>query len=196
MESDLYNLDDLTTMSTLAAETNNNTNNTTTKKNESSQQEANAYYNDNPAKLKQEIEKKQKLVSNTLQNRFEKMQAEEIKLKQIKKTLSLLDSDTSKEIHVLRGKIEYTQSQLVSAETNFKIKQKELVELNESVNELREKKQLLTEHLSVIIYESEKKKQEKLKELMLALDLGDVTNEEAEKAWKGFDVEDNNDDDI
>ena len=68
--------------------------------------------------------------------------------------------------------------------------------LNESVNELREKKQLLTEHLSVIIYESEKKKQEKLKELMLALDLGDVTNEEAEKAWKGFDVEDNNDDDI
>jgi hypothetical protein len=196
MESDLYDLDDLTTMSTLAAETNNNTNNTTTKKNESSQQEANAYYNDNPAKLKQEIEKKQKLVSNTLQNRFEKMQAEEIKLKQIKKTLSLLDSDTSKEIHVLRGKIEYTQSQLVSAETNFKIKQKELVELNESVNELREKKQLLTEHLSVIIYESEKKKQEKLKELMLALDLGDVTNEEAEKAWKGFDVEDNNDDDI
>ena len=196
MESDLYNLDDLTTMSTLAAETNNNTNNTNTKKNESSQQEANAYYNDNPAKLKQEIEKKQKLVSNTLQNRFEKMQAEEIKLKQIKKTLSLLDSDTSKEIHVLRGKIEYTQSQLVSAETNFKIKQKELVELNESVNELREKKQLLTEHLSVIIYESEKKKQEKLKELMLALDLGDVTNEEAEKAWKGFDVEDNNDDDI
>ena len=162
----------------------------------SSQQEANAYYNDNPAKLKQEIEKKQKLVSNTLQSRFEKMQAEEIKLKQIKKTLSLLDSDTSKEIHVLRGKIEYTQSQLVSAETNFKIKQKELVELNESVNELREKKQLLTEHLSVIIYESEKKKQEKLKELMLALDLGDVTNEEAEKAWKGFDVEDNNDDDI
>ena len=196
MESDLYNLDDLTAMSTLAAETNNNTNNTNTKKNESSQQEANAYYNDNPAKLKQEIEKKQKLVSNTLQNRFEKMQAEEIKLKQIKKTLSLLDSDTSKEIHVLRGKIEYTQSQLVSAETNFKIKQKELVELNESVNELREKKQLLTEHLSVIIYESEKKKQEKLKELMLALDLGDVTNEEAEKAWKGFDVEDNNDDDI
>ena len=196
MESDLYDLDDLTTMSTLAAETNNNTNNTNTKKNESSQQEANAYYNDNPAKLKQEIEKKQKLVSNTLQNRFEKMQAEEIKLKQIKKTLSLLDSDTSKEIHVLRGKIEYTQSQLVSAETNFKIKQKELVELNESVNELREKKQLLTEHLSVIIYESEKKKQEKLKELMLALDLGDVTNEEAEKAWKGFDVEDNNDDDI
>ena len=91
MESDLYDLDDLTTMSTLAAETNNNTNNTTTKKNESSQQEANAYYNDNPAKLKQEIEKKQKLVSNTLQNRFEKMQAEEIKLKQIKKTLSLLD---------------------------------------------------------------------------------------------------------
>ena len=85
---------------------------------------------------------------------------------------------------------------MVSAETNFKIKQKELVELNESVNELREKKQLLTEHLSVIIYESEKKKQEKLKELMLALDLGDVTNEEAEKAWKGFDVEDNNDDDI
>ena len=186
MESDLYNLDDLTAMSTLAAETNNNTNNTNTKKNESSQQEANAYYNDNPAKLKQEIEKKQKLVSNTLQNRFEKMQAEEIKLKQIKKTLSLLDSDTSKEIHVLRGKIEYTQSQLVSAETNFKIKQKELVELNESVNELREKKQLLTEHLSVIIYESEKKKQEKLKELMLALDLGDVTNEEAEKAWKGI----------
>ncbi len=28
---------------------------------------------------------------------------------------------------------------------------------------------------------------------MLALDLGDVTHEEAAEAWKGFDVEDNDD---
>ena len=152
-----------------------------------------AYYGDNPAKLKEELAKKQKLVANTLQNRFEKMQAEEIKLKQIKKALSTLDADTSKEIHVLRGKIEYTQSQLTQNEENLKIKKRELEQLNEAVNGLREKKKLLTDHLSIIIYESEKKKQEKLKELMLALDLGDVTNEEAEKAWKGFDVEDNDD---
>ena len=92
MESDLYDLDDLTTMSTLAKpiiipiillRRMNHRNKKQT------------YYNDNPVII-------QKLVSNTLQNRFEKMQAEEMKLKQIKKALSLLDSDTSKEIHVFK----------------------------------------------------------------------------------------------
>ena len=82
---------------------------------------------------------------------------------------------------------------LAKAEGTLRYKEKEIIELKESVNKLRDKKNLLTEHLSTIIYESEKKKQEKLKELMVALDLGDVTQEEAEEAWKGFDVHDDDD---
>ena len=151
------------------------------------------YYRDDPAKLKQELEKKEKLVQSALQHRFKKMEAEEIKLRQIRSTLKSLSVDTGKEIHVLRGKIENTESMLAKAEGTLRYKEKEIIELKESVNKLRDKKNLLTEHLSTIIYESEKKKQEKLKELMVALDLGDVTQEEAEEAWKGFDVHDDDD---
>ena len=151
------------------------------------------YYRDDPAKLKKELEKKEKLVQSALQHRFKKMEAEEIKLRQIRSTLKSLSVDTGKEIHVLRGKIENTESMLAKAEGTLRYKEKEIIELKESVNKLRDKKNLLTEHLSTIIYESEKKKQEKLKELMVALDLGDVTQEEAEEAWKGFDVHDDDD---
>ena len=41
------------------------------------------YYRDDPAKLKKELEKKEKLVQSALQHRFKKMEAEEIKLRQI-----------------------------------------------------------------------------------------------------------------
>ena len=155
--------------------------------------DAEEYYRNDPAKLKKELEKKEKLVQSALQHRFKKMEAEEMKLRQIRSTLKSLSADTGKEIHVLRGKIEYTESMLAKAEGTLRYKEKEVIELKENVNKLREKKNLLTEHLSTIIYESEKKKQEKLKELMVALDLGDVTQEEAEKAWKGFDVHDDDD---
>ena len=155
--------------------------------------DAEEYYRNDPAKLKKELEKKEKLVQSALQHRFKKMEAEEMKLRQIRSTLKSLSVDTGKEIHVLRGKIEYTESMLAKAEGTLRYKEKEVIELKENVVKLREKKNLLTEHLSTIIYESEKKKQEKLKELMVALDLGDVTQEEAEKAWKGFDVHDDDD---
>ncbi len=159
MEIDLYNLDDLTATSKpvnpdvhykidtkslfptkLKYHHQHNRNNKSINNLMSAsaeQQGVDAYYGNNPAKLKEELAKKQKLVANTLQNRFEKMQAEEIKLKQIKKALSTLDADTSKEIHVLRGKIEYTQSQLTQNEEKLKIKKRELEQLNEAVNGLR-----------------------------------------------------------
>ena len=56
------------------------------------------YYRDDPAKLKQELEKKEKLVQSALQHRFKKMEAEEIKLRQIRSTLKSLSVDTGKEI--------------------------------------------------------------------------------------------------
>ena len=52
-----------------------------------------------------------------------------------------LSVDTGKEIHVLRGKIENTESMLAKAEGTLRYKEKEIIELKESVNKLREKEE-------------------------------------------------------
>ena len=146
------------------------------------------YHPEDPETLKREIEEKERLVKSTIQDRFKKMEQEEEKLRQIKSQLRKMTEGVGHDIHIIRAKIENVQRNLGQEEASLKVKERECREINENVNKLRDEKQKLTEHLRIIIYENEKKKQEKLRELMLALGLGDVTEEEAQKAWKGFNV--------
>ena len=103
-------------------------------------------------------------------------------------TCRILPKFFEHKFRIVWSKIENVQRNLGQEEASLKVKERECREINENVNKLRDEKQKLTEHLRIIIYENEKKKQEKLRELMLALGLGDVTEEEAQKAWKGFNV--------
>ena len=146
------------------------------------------YYPEDPHALKKEIEEKEKLVQSTIQDRFKKMEEEEQKLRRIKQQLKKMNVGTSNDFHIIRAKIENVGRDLSYAESDLREKERECREINETVLSLRDEKQQLTEHLRIIIYENEKKKQEKLRELMQDLDLGDVSEEEVQKAWKGFNV--------
>ena len=146
------------------------------------------YHPEDPKTLKKEIEEKERLVNDTIQDRFKKMEEEEEKLKRIKRELRKMTDGVGHDIHIIRAKIEDVQRNLGQQEMNLRAKERECREINENVNKLRDEKQKLTEHLRIIIYENEKKKQEKLRELMLALGLGDVTESEARNAWKGFNI--------
>ena len=78
--------------------------------------------------------------------------------------------DHRKDIDMLRAKIEVNSRDLSYANGHLRQKIKEHQEAAMEVERLSNDKEMLTEHLRVIIYDNEKKKKKKLAELMSSLD--------------------------
>ena len=83
------------------------------------------YHPEDPETLKKELEEKEKLVKDTIQDRFKKMEEEEEKLKRIKRELRKMTDGVGHDIHIIRAKIEDVQRNLGQQEMNLRQKEKE-----------------------------------------------------------------------
>ena len=88
---------------------------------------------------------------------------------------------------MLRARIENVERELSYATKDYKRKKTEFEKAKAYMEKKETMKQELTEHLRMIIYESEKKKEEKLKEMMSKLGM-DTENSSSKDTpqFKGF----------
>ena len=103
------------------------------------------------------------------------MQLESQRLAHAKSELERMGFDHRKDIDVLRAKIEVNSRDLSYANSHLRQIIKEHQDAALEVERLSTEKEMLTEHLRVIIYDNEKKKKKKLAELMSSLDAKGTT---------------------
>ena len=159
-------------------------------------------------RLKREVDEGEALLTRNLAERMKKMQQEANKLSSAKKELERLGFDHRRDIDELRQRIEQNSRELSYANTNLRQKAKEHAEAKEKVAALTKAKQMMTEHLRVIIYENEKRKKKKLEEIMKRVGLegmggggsvpaspqatskpppaGESSASRASRSWSGF----------
>ena len=119
--------------------------------------------------IKAEVEQQEQLLTTQLDQRFKTMQLESQRLAHAKRELEKMGFDHRKDIDMLRAKIETNSRDLSYANSHLRQKVKEHKEAALEVERLSTSKNLLIEHLRVIIYDNEKKKKKKLAELMSSL---------------------------
>jgi len=122
-------------------------------------------------RLKTEVLEQEQLVASQLNERFKNMQQEQRKLSHAKKELEAMGFDHRKDIDVLRAKIEANSRELSYANQTLRQKIEEHRVAGLEVERLSKNKEMLTEHLRVIIYDNETKKKKKLAELMNKLNM-------------------------
>ena len=122
-------------------------------------------------RLKTEVLEQEQLVASQLNERFRNMQQEQRKLSHAKKELEAMGFDHRKDIDVLRAKIEANSRELSYANQTLRQKIEEHRVAGLEVERLSKNKEMLTEHLRVIIYDNETKKKKKLAELMNKLNM-------------------------
>lgn len=125
--------------------------------------------------IEEEVAKQEQLLANQLDQRLKTMQLESKKLAHAKRELERMGFDHRKDIDVLRAKIETNSRELSYANSHLRQKEKEHQAAALEVERLSKAKDMLTEHLRVIIYDNEKKKKKKLAELMSSLGEGGVS---------------------
>ena len=125
-------------------------------------------------KLKSEVEKQEKLLTNQLANRMRNMKLEAQRLAQAKRELDSMGFDHRKDIDVLRAKIETNSRDLSYANNILRQKIEEHKAAALEVERLNTNKELMIEHLRTIIYDNEQQKKKKLNEIMARLDSGSV----------------------
>ena len=121
-------------------------------------------------KLKSEVEKQEKLLTNQLANRMRNMKLEAQRLAQAKRELDSMGFDHRKDIDVLRAKIETNSRDLSYANNILRQKIEEHKAAALEVERLNTNKELMIEHLRTIIYDNEQQKKKKLNEIMARLD--------------------------
>jgi hypothetical protein len=126
-------------------------------------------------RLKTEVLEQEQAVASQLNERFRNMQEEQRKLAHAKKELESMDFDHRRDIDVLRAKIETNSRELSYANQTLREKIEEHRVAGLEVERLTKNKQMLTEHLRVIIYDNETKKKKKLAELMNKLNMTNTT---------------------
>ena len=134
---------------------------------------------DDTERLKSEVEKAEQILSSTLQQRMRNMQLESQRLAQAKRELDAMGFDHRKDIDVLRQKIEVNSRDLSYANVTLRQKIEEHKAAALEVEQLNKSKDMLTEHLRVIIYDNEKKKKKKLTEIMTRIGKSESSNSAA-----------------
>ena len=117
-------------------------------------------------RLKAEVDKDEALLQQSLSERMQMMQKEASKLTAAKKELERMGFDHRRDIDELRQRIEQNSRELSYANATLRQKAKEHEDAKARVSELAKAKEMMTEHLRVIIYENEKRKKKKLEEIM------------------------------
>mmetsp|Transcript_8635 Transcript_8635/g.9885 ORF Transcript_8635/g.9885 Transcript_8635/m.9885 type:complete len:200 (-) Transcript_8635:1003-1602(-) len=119
-----------------------------------------------PVSLQAKVKEQEKVIRGALGKQLSLVQEESKKLSKIQEALETLEKKQQKDIDILRNRIENTERELSTRRQTVREKEKAYLEAKKEYDEMEKEKDLLTSHLRMIIFENEKKKQEKLNELM------------------------------
>lgn len=119
--------------------------------------------------IEDENKKRQKLIQQTLQEKFKQTQTESQKLKDIHRELKLVDTTFQADIDGLRCRIDDACVTFSHAQRRYEKAEKEYVTAKLDYFEKKDIKDELTEQLYAIIQDNEVKKAKKLEELMTKL---------------------------
>ena len=120
-------------------------------------------------KIEEENKKKQSMIKETIAERMKQTQDESNKLKNINKELSKLDHLLQVDVTILRDKIDEACAEFSHAQRRFNEAEKEYVAAKLDFFKKKDLKDELQEHLYAIIQENEKRKAQKLEQLMQKL---------------------------
>lgn len=113
--------------------------------------------------------------------RVSKTKHEMASLNQVKTDLEKIDLLIDHDVVILRSKIEGVAVELSQAQSIMAKKEKEYLQAKQNFEKRFTEKKMLTDHLNLIIFENEKKKEQKLAELMEKLQVEDQYS-----GWEGF----------
>ena len=124
--------------------------------------------------IEEENKKKQSMIKQTLAERMKQTQTESNKLKNLTKELSKLDHLLQVDVKILRDKIDDACAEFHHAQCRFVDAEKEYVSAKLDFHKKKDLKDELQEHLLTIIQENEKRKAEKLEQLLQKLNSSDA----------------------
>jgi len=91
------------------------------------------------------------------------------RIQEITRELTALENPSRKDISEIKGRIEQTERDLVWAEKDLVNKEQAYKEAKTYCEKMRREKRLLIDHMRLILYESDKIKEDKIKDLMAKL---------------------------
>lgn len=109
---------------------------------------------------------KRSILQDAISKHARKTQEEAKKLEEIKQALSALDCELSTDISILRKEIETATMAFNKYEKEYCAIEKLFLKKKQEFYLANERKQLLTEHLCILIQSNEDRKAKKLTELM------------------------------
>ena len=131
--------------------------------------------------MEEESKKKKDAIKRKLLERYQRNQQEAQSLAHIKTDLERIDADLANEISILREKIDRSDRDAAYLFRVFKQAEEAYVASKKEYERKAGEKVKLTEHLSIIIQENEKRKAKKLGELLQLLDPEAAAEAEAER---------------
>jgi len=132
--------------------------------------------------MEEEVERKKTLLKKILQERVSKTHEEMQALNQIRRDLEKLDSLIDQDVVILRQKIDVVATEVSQAQAQLSKKEKEYMQAKQLYEKKFNEKKMLADHLALIIFENEKKKEQKLAEMMGRLAVTDSNF----GGWEGF----------
>ncbi|XP_050706225.1 RAB6-interacting golgin-like isoform X1 [Eriocheir sinensis] len=127
--------------------------------------------------MEEQNKRRKELLMQAIEDRSRRTKSEAQKLKHIQKELSRLDSLLSTDVAILRNQIEAASQEFNEAQKRYERAEREFIEAKLQLFGRLERKELLTEHLCRIIEANERRKAEKLSELMAQLEVVDCVGE-------------------
>ncbi|XP_033109091.1 RAB6-interacting golgin-like [Anneissia japonica] len=124
--------------------------------------------------MEEENRKKKMALTKAINERKKKTQAETKQLAFIQKELGKLESLLSKDVRILRDKIEESSFEYNAARRRYEKAESEFVNAKMYLHKVTEQKEALTEHLYTIIQENETRKANKLAELTEKLNMENI----------------------
>ena len=136
-----------------------------------------------PEKLKAKAKAKERQLRSKLQEKFTSVTKESQRLRAVQGELEALQREHARDVDVLMKRIEETERNLTYADRELKAREEAYENAKAAATKLREEKELLAQHLLMIVTENEKKKLAKLDSLMHSIGVEDE-EEAASRAAK------------
>ncbi|KAJ6640710.1 RAB6-interacting golgin [Pseudolycoriella hygida] len=116
--------------------------------------------------VEEQNKQKKEILYRAIEQHSERTAAEAKKLQEIKRELHKLESELAADVSVLRRQIEDASVKYMNAEKSYEQIETAFLSAKANLFKAREKKELLVEHLNIIISNNEDRKAKKLSELM------------------------------
>ncbi|XP_037045324.1 uncharacterized protein LOC119080855 [Bradysia coprophila] len=116
--------------------------------------------------VEEQNKQKKEILYRAIEQHSERTAAEAKKLQEIRKELQKLESELAADVSVLRKQIEDASVKYMNAEKSYEQIETAFLIAKTNLFKAREKKELLAEHLNIIISNNEDRKAKKLSELM------------------------------